>query len=142
VHHLHSKGPSWLIDSGTTSPIHREHSDFSTIAPESGSVVGFNQQQSCIRGHGTVRLAVASPSGGVNTVDLSQTLLIPEAKDLLLSIWCLDQAKCYTLFGAGCSVVFHLDDGGKFFQNVLGSQKVVLTGTLAPQGLYQVDFAW
>jgi hypothetical protein len=43
VQHMHSKGSSWIIDSGTTSPIHRNHPDFLTITPESGTVSGFNQ---------------------------------------------------------------------------------------------------
>jgi hypothetical protein len=59
-------------------------------------------------------LTVASPSGGVHTVDLNQAMLIPEAKDSLVSVRCFDNAKCYTVFGAGCSIIFHLDDGGHF----------------------------
>jgi hypothetical protein len=59
-------------------------------------------------------LTVASPSGGVHTVDLNQAMLISEAKDSLVSVCRFDNAKCYTVFGAGCSIIFHLDDGGQF----------------------------
>jgi hypothetical protein len=129
VHQMHAGGQSWCINSGTTSPIHRKCSDFTSIAPNSGSVTGFNQSTSHIKGRGTVQLIVASPSGGVHTVHLNQAMLIPEAKDSPVSVCRFNNAKCYTVFGAGRSLIFHLDDGGQFVQNVLHDQKVVMTGT-------------
>ncbi|KAJ4467571.1 hypothetical protein J3R30DRAFT_3841761 [Lentinula aciculospora] len=51
----------------------------------------------------------------------------------------LDEAKMYSVFGAGKCIVFHQDDNGKFMEELLDKLKIILTGTKDDSHLYSLD---
>lgn len=54
---------------------------------------------------------------------------MPNPTPTLISVPCLDDVDCYTLFGHGRCVTFENQDNGKLLQESMTKGKVIFTGT-------------
>ena len=70
---------------------------------------------------------------------LTNTCYVLHSSPTLISISCLDQNNCYTLFGSGRCVMFDNRDDGKLMQTALSEPSITFSGTLGSDGLYHLD---
>ena len=125
--------PTIIIDSGTTSHIHSNCADFTSLkSSSSGSINGFGDGSRTIEGHREAQLFAQLPTSGCSNLKLQSACFVPDSTPTLISIPRLDDADCYTLFGNGRCVTFENQDNGKFFHETLAKTKVILTGTKGP----------
>ena len=122
--------PTTIINSGTSSHIHSECNDFSSLdTSTSHNIKGFGGAKSRVTGHGTALIAVRLPSGRQTHIKLNQACLVPNSSPTLLSVSRLDEAKIYTLFGNGRCVSFPMDDGGRLMHTALSKSNISCMGT-------------
>ena len=122
--------PTTIIDSGTSSHIHSECNNFSSLdTSTSHNIKGFGGAKSHVTGHGTALIAVWLPSGRQTCIKLNQACLVPNSSPTLLSVSRLDEAKIYTPFGNGRCVSFPMDDGGRLMRTALSKSNISCTGT-------------
>jgi hypothetical protein len=132
--------PTIIIDSGTTSHIHSNRADFTSLkSSSSGSINGFGNGSRTIKGRGEAQLFAQLPTGSCSNLKLQSTCFVPDSTPTLISVPRLDAADCYTLFGNGRCVTFENQDNGKLFHEALTKKKVILTGTKGPDRLYHLD---
>jgi hypothetical protein len=94
-----------IIDSSTTSHIHSDHADFKSLkSSSSGSINRFGGRT--IQGHSEAQLYAQLPTSGLSLLKLQSTCYIPNSTPTLISVPCLDEADCYTLFSNGRCVTF------------------------------------
>src|SRR5882762_8726277 len=135
-----ANSPTIIIDSSTTSHIHSNRADFTSLKSSSpGSINGFGDGSRTIEGRGEAQLLAQLPTGGHSCLKLQSTCLVPDSTPTLISVPRLDNADCYTLFGNGRCVTFENQDNGKLFHDALTKKKVILTGTKGPDRLYHLD---
>ena len=138
--HTATTSPTIIIDSGTTSHIHSNRADFTSLkSSSSGSINGFGDGSRTIEGRGEAQLFAQLPTGGCSNLKLQSTCFVPDSTPTLISVPRLDDADCYTLFGNGRCVTFENQDNGKLFHEALAKKKVILTGTKGPDRLYHLD---
>jgi hypothetical protein len=105
---------SIIIDSGTSSHVHSNCSHFTSLSSKSGKVSGFGDGMRKIEGQGKVSLHSKLPKGGTAHLRLQDACFVPNSSPTLISVSCLDEADCYTLFGDGQCISFEKKDHGKF----------------------------
>ena len=137
----HGTLSSWsiIIDSGTSTHIHSAHNDFITLNTSSSSISGFRDGTSKVSSHGTAHIHIKLPSGSWSWLKLTNTCYVPHSSPTLISISCLDQNNCYTLFCNGRCVMFDNRDGGRLMQTALSKPSIILSGTLGSNWLYHLD---
>ena len=122
--------PTIIIDSSTTSHIHSEHGNFTSLKfCSSGSINGFGEGSRTIEGHGKAQLHAQLPTGGRSCLKLQSTCYVPNSTPTLCSVSHFDEADCYTLFGDGQCVTFENQDSSKLLHDALTKGKVILTTT-------------
>ena len=134
-----SLSASHIIDSGTSSHIHSDRSDFSSMNPSNGKIMGFGNGSRKIEGRGSASLDAKLPKGGTAKVKLQDTCFVPNTNPTLISVGRLDDAKCYTLFGHGKCLSFEKDDDGRLMRELSTREKVIFTGTKKSDRLYHLD---
>src|ERR1700677_4671933 len=135
-----ASSPTIIIDSGTTSHIHSNRRDFTSLnSSSSGSINGFGEGSRSIEGRGEAQLLAQLPTGGCSNLKLQSTCFMPHATPTLLSVPRFDEVDMYTLFGDGRCVTFKKLDNGKLFHRVLTKEKVILTETKGANRLYHLD---
>jgi len=107
--------------------------------PQKQAVSGFGDGKRKIEGRGEVKILSKLPNGKSARLRLMDTCYIPDSSLTLISIPRLDEANCYTLFGAGKCITFENSDGGQLLHDLKSHQKVVLTGTKGSDCLYHLD---
>lgn len=132
--------PPVIIDSGTSSHIHSIPSDFVTSNPNaSGDIRGFGGGRRRIIARGEAHLHATHPKGGTIHLRLKNTCLVPDSTSTLISVSRLDDSGCYTVFGDGKCVTFEKKDSGKFMNDLIIREKIVLTGSRADDRLYYLN---
>src|SRR6202050_1464308 len=135
-----ASSPTIIIDSGTTSHIHSNCRDFTSLnSSSSGSINGFGEGSRSIEGCGEAQLLAQLPTRGCSNLKLQSTCFVPHSTPTLLSVPRFDEADMYTLFGDGRCVTFKKLDNGKLFHCVLTKEKVILTGMKGADRLYHLD---
>ena len=138
--HTAATSPTIILDSGTTSHIHSNCADFTSLKSSSSeSINGFGDGSRTIEGRSEAQLFAQLPTGGCSNLKLQSTCFVPESTPTLISVPCLDDADCYMLFGNGCCVTFENQDNGKLFHEALTKKKKILTGTKGPDQLYHLN---
>ena len=113
-----ASSPTIIIDSGTTSHIHSNRRDFTSLnSSSSGSINGFGEGSRSIEGCGEAQLLAQLPTGGCSNLKLQSTCFMPHSTPTLLSVPCFDEADMYTLFSDGRCVTFKKLDNGKLFRH-------------------------
>src|ERR1700677_2702616 len=142
AHNTHTAATSLaiIIDSGTTSHIHSDYGNFSSLkSSSSGSINGFGEGSRTIEGRGEAQLHAQLPTGGRSCLKLQSTCYVPNSTPSLISVPHLDDADCYTLFGNGRCVTFENLDNGKLLHESMTKGKVIFTGTKGADRLYHLD---
>src|ERR1700677_273164 len=135
-----TSSPTIIIDSGTTSHIHSNCRDFTSLnSSSSGSINGFGEGSRSIEGRNEAQLLAQLPTGGCSNLKLQSTCFMPHSTPMLLTVPHFNKADMYTLFGDGRCVTFKKLDNGKLFHCVLTKEKVILTGTKGADQLYHHD---
>ncbi|KAJ3765693.1 hypothetical protein FB446DRAFT_446058 [Lentinula raphanica] len=70
---------------------------------------------------------------------MKNTAYVPNSSPSLISVPALDEAKCYSVFGAGKCVVFFQDDEGKFIKELIDKTGIVFTAMKDDSRLYSLD---
>ena len=86
-----------IIDSGTTSHIHNERSDFSFVdKDDTNNIMGFGDGSVSSSGRGTATVWTKSPGrkGTVNRITLNKAMFVPSSSVSLLSVSRFDKAGC------------------------------------------------
>ena len=132
---------SWsiIIDSSTSTHIHSAHNDFITLNTYSSSICGFGDGTSKVSDHGTAHIHIKLPLGSQSQLKLTNTCYVSHSSPTLISVSCLDQNNCYTLFGNGRCVTFDNRDSGRLMQTALSKPSITLSGTLGSDQLYHLD---
>lgn len=135
-----ASSPTPIIDSGASTHIIADRTSFKSYSPSSGNISGFGNSQSVIAGRGEAQLLASRPTGGTISLKLRDTCHVPSSTLPIVSVSRLDDADCYTLFGAGRSVTFELKDDGQMIHNILNkSRRIVFTATRRTDRLYYMD---
>src|ERR1700677_1786113 len=102
-----ASSPTIIIDSGTTSHIHSNRRDFTSLnSSSSGSINGFGEGSRSIEGRGKAQLLAQLPTSGCSNLKLQSTCFVPHSTPTLLSVPRFDKVDMYTLFGDGRCVTF------------------------------------
>src|SRR6202050_5630361 len=132
--------PTIIIDSGTTSHIHSNRRDFTSLnSSSSGSINRFGEGSRSIEGCSKAQLPAQLPTGGCSNLKSQSMCFVPHSTPTLLSVLCFDKADMYTLFGDRWCVIFKKLDNSKLFHHVLTKEKVILTGTKGTKQLYHLN---
>ena len=86
-----------IIDSGTTSHIHNEQSDFSFVDKDNtNNIIGFGDGSVSSSGCGTATVWTKSPGqkGAMNCITLNKAMFVPSSSVSLLSVLRFDKAGC------------------------------------------------
>ena len=118
-----AKGPTQIIiDSGTTSHIHNERSDFSFLdKDDTNNITGFGDGTISSSGRGSAIVWIKSPrhKNSVNRITLSKAMFVPSSGVSLLSVSRFDKAGCRIEFANGrCTI------------SDAKTNDVILTGTM------------
>ncbi len=128
-----------IIDSGTSSHIHSNQSDFKSLSSSSGNINGFGDGKRRIEGRGEFQVTAKLLKKGCAHLKLKDTCFVSDSHPSLISVSRLDDAKCYTLFGNGKCVTFEKNDHGKLMQDALAKENVMFTTTKQSDHLYYLD---
>ena len=119
-----------IIDSGTTSHIHNERSDFSFVdKDDTNNIMGFGDGSVSSSGRGTATVWTKSPGrkGTVNRITLNKAMFVPSSSVSLLSVSRFDKAGCRIEFANGkCKI------------SDAKTNEIILTGTMR-KNLYYLD---
>jgi len=126
-----AKGPTpIIIDSGTTSHIHNERSDFNFLdKDDTNSITGFGDGSISSAGRGSATVWIKSPGheNSVNRITLTKTMFVPSSNVSLLSVSRFDKAGCRIEFANGrCTI------------SDAKTREIILTGTMR-KNLYYLD---
>jgi hypothetical protein len=126
-----AKGPPpIIIDSGTTSHIHNEQSDFTFVNEDNtNNITGFGDGSVSSSGRGTAVIWTKSPEhkGSVNRIALRKAMFVPLSNVSLLLVSRFDKA--------GCRVEFA---NGQCYISDAKTDEIILTGTMR-KNLYYLD---
>jgi len=133
-----------IIDSNATSHIFADQSTFTHYQPSSGNINGFRDGQSSILGCGSMKILTHLPSGNFNSIQLQNSCHIPNSSFSIISVSWLDNANCYTLFGAGWCIAFESTDNRQMIEDVRTqiSSKVRSSGTQALHSERETPMLW
>src|ERR1700691_5764421 len=82
--HTATNSPTIIIDSSTTSHIHSDHSDFSSLeSSSSGSINGFGEGSRTIEGRSRAQLHAQLPTSGKSCLKLQDTCNMPNSTSTL-----------------------------------------------------------
>jgi transposase InsO family protein len=119
-----------IIDSGMTSHIHTERSDFDYLdKDDTNSITGFGNGSVSSSGRGTAVIWTKSPQrkDSVNRLSLTKALYVPSSNVSLLSVSKFDKAGCRIEFANGrCTI------------SDAKTNDIILTGTMR-KDLYYLD---
>ena len=119
-----------IIDSGTTSHIHNERSDFNSLDKDDvNNITGFGDGAISSSGRGTATLWTKSPGrkGSVNRITLNKAMFVPSSNVSLLSVSRFDKAGCRVEFVNGrCTI------------SDMKTNETILVGTMR-KNLYYLD---
>jgi transposase InsO family protein len=119
-----------IIDSGMTSHIHNQSSDFSSLDEgDTNNITGFGDGSISSSGRGTATLWIKSPGykDSVNRIALDKAMFVPSSDISLLSFSKFDKAGCrIEFFGGRCTITD------------VKTNQIVLTGTMR-KSLYYLD---
>src|SRR6202453_3535792 len=94
--HTATFSPTIIIDSGTTSHIHSNRRDFTSLNPSSsGSINGFGEGSRSIEGCGKAQLVAQLPTGGCSNLKLQSTCFVQHSTPTLLPVPRFDEADMY-----------------------------------------------
>ena len=128
--YLAKKPSPIIIDSGTTSHIHNEHSDFDFLdADDMNNITGFGDRSIASSGRSTATFWMKPPGlkGTVDRIALTKMIFVPSSNVSLLSFSRFDKAGCRVEFTNGCCTISDAKTGD-----------TVLTGTMR-KNLYFLD---
>jgi len=111
-----------IIDSGTTSHIHNERSDFNFLdKDDTNSITGFGEGSVSSSGRGSATVWTKSPGhkSSVNRITLTKTMFVPSSNVSLLSVSRFDKAGCRIEFANGRCIISDAK-----------SDDIILTGTM------------
>jgi len=119
-----------IIDSGTTSHIHNERSDFNSLDKDDvNNITGFGDGAISSSGCGTATLWTKSPGrkGSVNRITLNKAMFVPSSNISLLSVSRFDKAGCRVEFAnRRCTI------------SDMKTNETILVGTMR-KNLYYLD---
>ena len=101
--------------------------------------IRFREGSRTIEGYGKALLLAQLPTGSHSHLKLQSTCYVPNSTLTLISVPCLDDVDCYTLFGNGRCVTFENQDDGKLLQESMTKGKVIFTATKGADRLYHLD---
>ena len=128
--YLAKKPSPIIIDSGTTSHIHNECSDFDFLdVDDTNNITGFGDRSIASSGRGTATFWTKPPGlkGTVDRIALTKTMFVPSSNVSLLSVSRFDKAGCCVEFANDRCTISDAKTGD-----------TILTGTMR-KNLYFLD---
>src|SRR5208283_3034530 len=91
-----------------------------------------------IHGRGEAIIYAKPSKNSTTRIRLQDTCHVPHSTPSIISVARLDEADCYTVFGAGRCITFKKADKGNFIQQLMKTETTLLTGTMTNH-LYRLD---